>query len=98
MVFGLEWTDEAMAAYNVIKSNPSDIVRYKAVKKTIELLASNPRYPGLRTHQYVSLRGPKGEKVYEAYAQQQAPAAYRVFWYYGPSKGMITILAITPHP
>jgi hypothetical protein len=26
------------------------------------------------------------------------PAAFRVFWYYGPEKGQITILAITGHP
>ena len=39
-----------------------------------------------------------GEKVFEAYAQQRTPGAYRVFWYYGPERGMITIVAITPHP
>ena len=25
-------------------------------------------------------------------------AAYRIFWYYGPNKEEITILAITEHP
>jgi hypothetical protein len=25
-------------------------------------------------------------------------SGYRVFWYYGPGPGEITILAITPHP
>jgi hypothetical protein len=46
----------------------------------------------------MSLKGPNGEKVFEAYAEQRTPAAYRVFWYYGPSKGIITIFAITSHP
>ena len=44
------------------------------------------------------LKGPKGEKVFEAYAEQLTPAAYRVFWYYGPAAKQITIIAITPHP
>jgi len=44
------------------------------------------------------LKGPNGEKVFEAYAEQKTPAAYRVFWFYGPSRGKITIFAITPHP
>jgi len=42
--------------------------------------------------------GPRGEKVFEAYAEQGTPAAYRIFWIYGPAKNEITILAITPHP
>lgn len=97
-MFELKWTEEARGAYNRLKDNASQQKRYKAVRKTIKFLASNPRHNSLKTHPYMSLRGPKGEKVFEAYAQQKTPAAYRVFWYYGPSRGIITILAITPHP
>ncbi|MCJ7514805.1 MAG: hypothetical protein MUO89_02380 [Dehalococcoidia bacterium] len=82
----------------MLKSSPSQSKRYQAVKKTIRLLAMNPRHNSLQTHEYISLKGPNGEKVFEAYAEQRTPAAYRVFWYYGPSKGIITIFAITPHP
>jgi len=46
----------------------------------------------------MSLRGPNNEKIFEAYAEQSASAAYRVFWYYGPHEKQITIIAITPHP
>ena len=97
-MFELEWTDGAKATYKSLQGNPSDKARYKAVKKTIKFLARDPRYPGLETHPFMSLSGPHGEKIFEAYAQQRTPAAYRVFWYYGPSKGKITIFAITPHP
>lgn len=97
-MFELEWTDEAKATYKSLQDNPSDKVRYKAVRKTIKFLARNPRHPSLETHPFMSLSGPNGEKVFEAYAQQKTPAAYRLFWYYGPSKGKITIFAITPHP
>jgi len=98
VLFELEWTDEAKATYTHLKSATSQKKRYKAVKKTIGLLAENHRHKSLQTHPYFSLKGPKGEKVFEAYAEQKTPAAYRVFWFYGPSKGKITIFAITRHP
>ena len=96
-MFELYFTSRAKYDYNLLKRNTSD-KRYKAVKKTLIFLAKNPHHNSLQTHEYISLKGPNGEKVLEAYAQQNTPAAYRVFWYYGPSQGKITILAITPHP
>ena len=96
-MFELEWTDEANAVYQRLKGNPAEKARYKAVKKTLEFLGENPRHPSLQTHPFSSLEGPNGEKVFEAYAQQNTPAAYRVFWYYGPQKGVITVLTITAH-
>jgi glycine cleavage system aminomethyltransferase T len=97
-LFELQWTAEASKAYYLLKSSASQRKRYQAVRKTIEFLAMNPRHPSLQTHEYISLKGPNGEKVFEAYAEQNTPAAYRVFWYYGPSKGIITIFAITSRP
>jgi len=97
-LFELEWTKEAEETYYRLKDDASQKKSYKAVKKTIEFLAINPRHNSLQTHEYLSLKGPNGEKVFEAYAEQIIPAAYRVFWYYGPSRGIITIFAITSHP
>jgi hypothetical protein len=37
-------------------------------------------------------------EVFEAYAENKTPAAWRIFWYYGPDRKQITILTITPHP
>ena len=73
---------------------------FKQVAKTVQLLAEDPRHPSLNTHQYHSLEHPfeKGAKVFEAYAQHRTLGAYRVFWCYGPRKGEVTIIAITPHP
>jgi hypothetical protein len=73
---------------------------FKQVHKCILLLADNPRHPGLQTHEFHSLPHPYDErqKVFEAYAQNRTPGAYRVFWCYGPQPGQITILAITSHP
>ena len=97
-MFDLEWTDEANETYNLLKVDAAQIKRYKAVRKTIKSLAKNPRHPSLQTHEFSSLKGPNGEKVFVAYAEQKTPAAYRVFWYYGPLRGIITIFAITSHP
>jgi len=72
--------------------------RLKAVRKTLGLMETNLRHPSLNTHEYKSLKGARGEKVFEAYAESRTPAAYRVFWHYGPGKDVITVLAITPHP
>jgi hypothetical protein len=98
LVYRFKLFPKRQVDFNKIKSDPSLSKRYKAVKKTIELLASNPRHNSLQTHEFTSLKGPQGEKVFEAYAEQSTPAAYRVFWCYGPSKDRITILAITSHP
>jgi hypothetical protein len=97
-LFELRWTDEARETYQRLKTDASQRKRYKAVKKTLQLLAGNPRHNSLQTHEFLNLKGPTGEKVFEAYAQQETPAAYRVFWYYGPGRGVITIFAITSHP
>jgi hypothetical protein len=97
-LFELEWTKEAEETYKLLKGDASQKKRYKAVKKTIKFLAINPRHNSLQTHEYLSLKGPNREKVFEAYAEQNTPAAYRVFWYYGPARGLITIFAITSHP
>jgi hypothetical protein len=71
---------------------------FKQIYKTVNLLAENPRHPGLKTHEYDSIRNPynKNEKVFEAYVQNNTPGAYRVFWCYGPSKQEVTIITITP--
>lgn len=73
---------------------------FKQVRECVEKLLNNPRHPGLKTHKYDSLIYPYDSKspVFEAYAQNRTPGAYRIFWCYGPGKDQITIIAITPHP
>jgi len=78
----------------------------KQVRKTLGYLETNLRAKSLQTHKYESLTRRYGVQVFEAYAQQDTPVAYRVFWHYGPDEidkngkriPIITILAITPHP
>ena len=83
-----------------IKKPSQDEGIFKQVAKTVSLLGTNPRHSGLNTHEYDSIEDPydKKKKVFEAYAQNRTPGAYRVFWCYGPNAKELTIIAITPHP
>lgn len=97
-MFEIFLTDEAKNHLERLKKDKGLEKRYDAVRKAIRFLSENPRHNSLKTHKFTTLAGPKGEKVFEAYAEQATPAAYRIFWYYGPDRNQITILAITPHP
>jgi len=98
MNFKLRFTDSAITDYDRLKKNSSYAKRFKAIRKALGYLETNPKHPGLNTHKYQSIKGPNGEEVFEAYAENNTPAAYRIFWCYGPNKKEITIIAITPHP
>ena len=105
-MFVLEWTNEAKRVYLKLKDDASEKKRYKAVKKALKFLAQDPFYPSLQSHPYYSLKGPSGERVFESYAEQNTPNAYRLFWYYGPDRlnksgtciPVITIMGIVPYP
>lgn len=94
----LKFTSEASAALTALEEDKGLEKRLKAVRKALGYLETNPRHTGLNTHEFSSLRGANGEKLFEAYAENRTPAAYRIFWHYGPGKDVITIVAITPHP
>jgi len=97
-LFDILITDEAGEQLKRLQTDKGLAKRYKAVKKALLFLSRNPRHPSLRTHEFTTLKGPGGEKVFEAYAEQATPAAYRIFWYYGPAENQITIVTITHHP
>jgi len=98
MSFQLKFTAQAEADFKSLEEDKGLLKRFKAVRKALGYLEVNPRHPGLNTHKYSSLSGPNGEEIFEAYAENRTPAAYRIFWFYGPQKKGITIIAITPHP
>ena len=75
-----------------------EIKLYKKIGKALVLLAKDPRYPGLNSHEISSLSVRYGQKVWESYLENRTPAAGRIFWTYGPGQGDITIVAIEPHP
>jgi len=97
-MFELIFTPQADEDLQEIENDPSKRDVLKAVRKTLGFMETNLRHPSLNTHEFISLKGPNGEKVFEAYVQQKTHAAYRIFWYYGPGRKQVTLVAITPHP
>jgi hypothetical protein len=91
--------------FDSLANTASSAAVFEQVRKAIGCLEIDPHHPGLRTHEFTSLTGANGEKIFEAYAQNNTPGAYRIFWHCGPdeTKGkkripVITIIAITRHP
>ena len=96
-MFELIFTPQADSDLREIENDPSKKAILKAVRKTLGFMEANLKHPSLNTHEFTSLKGPNGEKVFEAYVQQKTAAPYRIFWYDGPDRKQITIIAITPH-
>ena len=102
----LHFKPSANEQLSQLESNPAQKGILKQVRKTLGYLETNLRAKSLQTHEFVSLTKRYGIKIFVAYVQQDTPAAYRVFWYYGPDEigqngkriPIITIVAITPHP
>lgn len=101
----IKFTPTADEQYTALENAPSKAVIFEQVRKAIGYLEIDPHHPSLNTHEFTSLTGANGDKVFEAYAQNNTPGAYRIFWHYGPdeTKGkkrtpVITIVAITRHP
>jgi hypothetical protein len=97
-MFSLKFTLEAVDQFNKLKNNNALQRRYKSVLKALAYLENNPKHPSLNTHKYSSIKGQNNEEIFEAYAENNTPTAYRIFWHYGEGKNIITIVAILPHP
>lgn len=101
-MYELRFTKATAEALAVMEQR--DQLRLRRVRKTLGLLQTNPRHPGLNSHRYESFPGHPTVKVWDSYIDQGA-GAWRVFWTYGPDEKrsgevvrVITVLAITPHP
>lgn len=92
MFFELLFSSQASSDLDHLEKNKHSIKSLKSVRKALGYLETNPRHPSLNTHKYESLLGPNGEEVFEAYAENNTPAAYRIFWYYGPKKNKLRFL------
>ncbi len=96
MQFRLEFATEAQESF--LRLQKTDARKYRKVQKTLGLMEINLRHSSLKTHKLEGFSGPQGEEIFEAYVENKTPAAFRILWYYGPGKSVITILVITPHP
>jgi len=101
----IKFTPTADRQFSELENSPSQAGIYEQVRKALGYIEVNPHHPSLNTHEFSSLSGANGEKIFEAYAQNNTPGAYRIFWHYGPDETrgkkrlpVITVVAITPHP
>ena len=101
----LKFTAVAREQLDALGGNRAREGIFKQVNKALGYLEIDPAHPSLNSHEFTSLSGAHGERVFESYAQNDTPGAYRIFWHYGPDEvagkartPVITIIAITPHP
>ena len=97
MRFDIYFTEQAEEEYSHIKFNPLYKGLHKQIKKTLIYLSENPRHKSLNTHKHYEKSKEYDFEVFEAYAQNNTPGAYRIFFCYLKNKS-ITILTISPHP
>jgi len=90
--FRLTFTDEAARILKALARRKDP--KLKKVRKTLGLMETDLRHPALHTHEFTSLSGPNGEKVFESCVENRTPGAWRVFWFYGPERGVIRVLNI----
>lgn len=99
MPFRLKFTEVADDQLRALEQDAGLVKRLKAVRKACGTLEVNPRHPGLNVHRWRGKTCPHDGQMWEAYAENDTPGAYRIFFCYPPDdRGMILIIAITPHP
>lgn len=96
MLFKLEFSEQAKLKLKELEADKSKKGVLKQVRKVLGLMETNLKHPSLNTHKYDGISCKLGD-VFESYAQNKTPGAYRVFWVYGPGKREIYILDITSH-
>ncbi|WP_328632253.1 hypothetical protein [Streptomyces sp. NBC_00356] len=105
-MFTLRFSDDAEATLDRLKGGgKAEQAKLKKVLRTLGRLQMDPRYPGLRSHQYENFPDLPDQKVWDSYVENQTPAAWRVYWMYGPNEkdeqgneiAVITVLVIGPH-
>ena len=64
-MYELTFTPQADSDLREMEDDPSKKNILKAVRKTLGFMETNLRHPSLNTHEFTSLKGPNGEKVFE---------------------------------
>ncbi|MDQ8208246.1 hypothetical protein QEH52_12050 [Coraliomargarita sp. SDUM461003] len=71
---------------------------YRKIRKALQHLETNPRHPGLKSHEIDVLTEKYGVRIWESYLENRKAGARRMFWIYGPETKEITIIGIENHP
>ena len=71
---------------------------YRKIRKALQHLETNPKHPGLKSHEIDVLTEKYGVRIWESYLENKKSGARRMFWIYGPETKEITIVGIENHP
>jgi len=71
---------------------------YRKIRKALQHLETNPRHPGLKSHEIDVLTEKYGVRIWESYLENKKSGARRMFWIYGPETKEITIVGVENHP
>lgn len=94
----LTFWESLQSRYETGEASKDEAKTYKLLRKTLKLISSDPKYPGLHTHEISELTARYGAKVFQSYCENRNPRAMRIYWVYGPKKEYITIIGLEPHP
>lgn len=84
-------SQDAVNARDQLKNDQSKKGRLAAVIKALEYLRTNVWHRSLKIHPLKGVTALNGEQIYEAYAENDTPGAYRIFWHNGPGHSIIVV-------
>ena len=93
-----ELTVQPVVGDTIADLGARDPKKYRKAVRCLAKLAQDPHHPSLNSHRYERIAGPLGEPIWESYVENHTPAAWRVWWYFGPEQGVITVVSLGPHP
>jgi hypothetical protein len=76
----LRFTDESAGQLRALEADVAKRGLHRQVLKTLGLLELNTRHPGLNTHEFRSLEGVKGERVWKAYSDARRLPRLFTLW------------------
>lgn len=93
-----ELWDKLQKKYRDGTIGKKDRIIFEKWGKALKLLAQDPLYPSLRTHEIEELTRKYGRKVWQSYLENKTSGALRMFWVYGLDEKEITIIGLETHP
>jgi hypothetical protein len=94
MMFHLTYAVAAQKKLFELEKKHDEDHHYRAICKVLHWMKTDLHHPSLHTHK---IRGSQ-EEIFETYAENHTPGAYRIFWRYGEDRGTLCILSIEHHP
>jgi hypothetical protein len=95
MAFRITLTEQVETTLRELERDQRKLRR---VVKALTFLEADPKYSSLNSHPYQTREGPNREPIFESYVENNTPSAWRIWWFYGPEQGEITIVEVGAHP